>query len=195
MRYSASDLQLDVDRLLDRLCLEVTGEDEDGFTVRRGDSVLTTSQGTFFNSAAEASAAALEGLFDHVEDLLSAAKEVINCWEKGDLAAAVRELVVCVRVIDEDVPDQAGAEKSADRLKTRLGHLVRAGLEFGDCVAAFGATESQDHAVAQARRLFHDAGDIEIDTTTVVSRDEGYGAYVMAWVHVPDTKPADEHAG
>lgn len=186
MSYSASDLQADVDRLLDRLGLEVTGDDEEGFTIRRGTSTLHTDHGSFFNTAAEAANAALQGLFNHVEDLVSAAKEVIDRWERGDLAEAVRELDVCVRVLDEAVPGRAGEEKAAARLKARLAHLVRDGLSFGDCVHAFGVTEKQDPAVGLARSLFHDEGDIEIETTTVVSRDEGSGAYVLAWVHVPE---------
>jgi len=194
MSYSASDLQADVDRLLDRLSLEVTGDDEDGFTIRRGDSTIHTDQGTYFSSAAEASGAALQGLFDHVEDLLSAAKEVIQRWERGDLAEAVRELVVCVQVVDETAPGQAGDDKVSERLKARLSHLVRDGLTFGDCVQAFGVTERQDPAVALARRLFHEEGDIEIEDTTVVSRDEGYGAYVLAWVHIPEEQQTQNSA-
>lgn len=194
MSYSACDLQADVDRLLDRLSIEVTGDDEDGFTIRRGHSTVHTDQGTYFDSAAEACGAGLQGLFDHIEDLLSAAKAVIGRWERGDLAEAVRELDVCVRVLDERAPGEAGHDKVSDRLKARLAHLVRDGLSFGDCVQAFGVTEQQDPTVGLARRLFHQEGDIEIETTTVVSRDEGDGAYVLAWAHVPEDEQAQSSA-
>ena len=102
---------------------------------------------------------------------------------------------MCVRVLDERAPGETGHDKVSDRLKARLAHLVRDGLSFGDCVQAFGVTEQQDPAVGLARRLFHQEGDIEIETTTVVSRDEGDGAYVLAWAHVPEDERAQNSAG
>ncbi|TDM05067.1 MAG: hypothetical protein C4K60_20290 [Ideonella sp. MAG2] len=186
MSYSASDLQMDVDRLLDRLGLEVTGDDEEGFTVCRGGKELTYGRLPVHDTAAEAAAAALEDLIDRVEELMSAAKTVIDRWEDGDLAEAVRELVLCVRTIDEVEPGEAGAFKTAERLKTRLQCLQRDGLSFGDCVQAFGCTDDEDPAVGQAHRIYHQAGDIELESTTVVSRFDGYGAYVLAWVFVPE---------
>ncbi|MGM9489625.1 hypothetical protein [Ideonella sp. YS5] len=191
MSYSASDLQNDVDRLLDRLGLEITGDDCDGYTVRHAGRDLTTARGTIFDTAAEATAAALDGLIDLVEDLISASKVVIVRWEHGDLAEAVRELDVCVRVVDGTPASQSGAEKAEDRRQTRLRHLVRDGLRFDECVTAFSVTERQVCAVATARSLFHQRGAIEIPAATVVSRDER-GTAVMAWARVCDeAEPLD----
>lgn len=186
MSYSASDLQMDVDRLLDRLGLEVTGDDEEGFTVCRGGKVLTYGRLPVHDTAAEAAAVALEDLVDRIEELMAAAKTVIERWEHGDLAEAVRELDLCVRIIDEPEPGDAGAIKTAERLKARLQCLQRDGLSFGDCVQVFGCTAAEDPAVGRARWLYHQPGDVEIDTTTVVSRLDGNGAFVLAWVLVPE---------
>lgn len=192
MSYSACDLQSDVDQLLDRLGLEITGDDCDGYTVRRGDVDLRTSRGVWFDTAAEASAAALEGLFDRVEDLMSAAKQVIDRWERGDLAEAVREMEVCVRCLDEGVPGFHPEDKAAERLRVRLNRLVNDGLRFGDCIDAFGVTADDDGAVAVAHRRFHEEGVLEIPGTTVVSRGEGPGTYVLAWACAPyEAGPGD----
>jgi hypothetical protein len=44
----------------------------------------------------------------------------------------------------------------------------------------------QRRYIEAARRLWHDDGQIEIDTQCVVSESADDGAYVMAWVWVPD---------
>lgn len=145
MSYSASDLQSDIDRLLERLGLEITGDDSDGYTVRRAGRDLSTHRGRVFDNAAEATGIAVEKLIDHVEDLISAAKVVLSRWERGDLAEAVRELDLCVRVIDEAEPGEIGEEKADERLRARLRHLRRDGLQFSHCADEFGVVGCHTH--------------------------------------------------
>jgi hypothetical protein len=42
--------------------------------------------------------------------------------------------------------------------------------------------------VAQAREQYHRDGEIEVDHNAVVSHVDAGGAYVLAWVWVPDAK-------
>lgn len=50
-------------------------------------------------------------------------------------------------------------------------------------------TKDDEWYVVRARELYHDEGDIEIDTDAPVSRGSGSGAYVQAWVWVEDEPP------
>lgn len=89
----------DLDRQLESLGLEVTGDDDEGYTIRCGTVDLRTDCGTRFDSAGEALAVAMTGLLDRVADLAGAAAEVVRRWERDDLAEAVRELDVCVKAV------------------------------------------------------------------------------------------------
>jgi hypothetical protein len=190
MSYSASDLQNDIDRLLERLGLEITGDDSEGFTIKRAGRELALGPGRDFDTGAEAAAVALEGLIDHVEDLISAAKMVIGRWERGDLAEAVRELDLCVRVIDEGEPDQVGSEKADARLRSRLRHLHRDGLQFSQCVDEFGVPDRHAPAVAAVRNRLRQCDVLEVPASSVVNRDER-GVAVLAWVRLRDDGQSD----
>lgn len=85
-------------------------------------------------------------------------------------------------------------------LVSLLRHMRKEGLTFGDCIAVFGADQT-DPFVLAARKSHHRDGEIEIDDVTVVSRGgDGSGAYVLAWIWVenaqdetsPDSRGADE---
>jgi hypothetical protein len=45
--------------------------------------------------------------------------------------------------------------------------------------------KSDDWFRAQARELYHEDGEIEIDHNAIISHGDGGGAYVEAWVWVP----------
>jgi hypothetical protein len=196
MSYSASDLQNDIDRLLERLGLEITGDDGEGFTIKRAGRELALGSGRDFNTGAEAAAVALEGLIDHVEDLISAAKVVIGRWERGDLAEAVRELDLCVRAIDEAEPGQTGNEKTDERMRSRLRNLHRDGLQFSHCVDEFGVHDRQAPAIAAIRNRLRQCDALEVPARTVVNRDER-GLAVMAWarLYVNEDGQADSALG
>lgn len=108
MALIADDLLNELAQHLQKLGLEITGDDVAGFTIHCGDADLRTHRGSRFGTAAEAAAVALIGLLDRVDDLVTAAAAVSQRWERGDLAAAVRELDVClneVAVSGKQTPD------------------------------------------------------------------------------------------
>jgi hypothetical protein len=192
MSYSSSNLQNDLDQLLDRLDLEITGDECDGYTVRHAGRDLVTARGTIFDTAAEATATALEGLIVLVEDLISASKVVLARWDNGDLAEAVRELGICVRVLDGTHASPGLEQKAQDRRQARLLHLVREGLRFCDCVRAFSVTAQQASEVATAQRMFNTRDGIEVPDATVVNRDDGRSV-VMAWARISDEAQPLDH--
>ena len=53
--------------------------------------------------------------------------------------------------------------------------------------------KSDDEFRAAARKQYHRDGEIEIDEGAVVSRGSDCGAYVAAWVWVPDTEPSENY--
>jgi hypothetical protein len=70
-----------------------------------------------------------------------------------------------------------------EALRASLNHT---GLEFGSAIQLFGTDEEHDAYVVAAKRCVRE-GELEVDTPTVVSRDnDGDGAYVQAWVWVDD---------
>jgi len=46
--------------------------------------------------------------------------------------------------------------------------------------------KSDDWYRARAKQFYHEEGEIEVDHNALVSRGDGHGAYVEAWVWVPD---------
>lgn len=50
---------------------------------------------------------------------------------------------------------------------------------------------SDEYTVIRARTLWHREGEIEVDPNAVVSRGNDNGAYVQAWVWVPDPTCAE----
>lgn len=100
MALIADDLLKELSQPLQRLGLEITGDEAAGFTICCAEGYLCTDRGTHFGTAAEATAVALIGLLDRVGDLVTAAAAVSRHWERGDLAAAVRELDVSLNEVD-----------------------------------------------------------------------------------------------
>lgn len=76
-------------------------------------------------------------------------------------------------------------------LKDKLKALIDDGLEFSECVEAFGVGEDNPFAKA-ATDMYGSEGSVEIDSTTVLSSSDE-GAYVLAWVWVANSD-ADAHA-
>ena len=63
--------------------------------------------------------------------------------------------------------------------------LKQSGMDFGECVNAYGETAIDSPYVRYAVEISSD-GDFEIDGTPVVSKGEEPGAYVMGWLWVSD---------
>jgi hypothetical protein len=72
-----------------------------------------------------------------------------------------------------------------------LDGLARAGLTLADCVQFFAQhrTEKDLYYVKEAEKRYHADGELEVDSDAAVSRgdeEDPGGAYVSAWVWVPD---------
>ena len=91
MTFTTCDFHRDADELLRELGYEICGDDDDGWAFHFGGDDSTT-RGPRLDSAAQASASALKDLAIGTQDLLAASKAVLDSWESGDPAAAVREL-------------------------------------------------------------------------------------------------------
>jgi hypothetical protein len=184
--FSANDFHSRADALLRELGYEICGDDDDGWAFHFGGDDSPT-RGPQVDTAAQASLSALNDLTIATQDLLAAAKAVLKNWQSGDLAATVRELATCVRVLD---PDSRGESSEASRasLEERLAHrllrLARDGLDFSTCVRTFGVKADLDPIARTARLNYQREGELEIDDYTVVSRGDDCGAYVMSWLWI-----------
>ena len=191
MTFSTNDFHRDANELLRELGYEICGDDDEGWAFHFGGPDSTT-RGPQVDTAAQASASALMDLTIGTQDLLAAAKAVLDSWESGDLAAAVRELDTCVRVLDPDArggSPEASRRLHQERLALGLQRLARDGLDFSKCVRTFGVKADLDPIARTARVNYQREGELEIDEYTVVSRGEDCGAYVMSWLWIA-TEPA-----
>ena len=83
-----------------------------------------------------------------------------------------------------------------DRARQLLAEAKTAGLTFAACIEAFAPQTADEKIYAEyARTSSAASGECEIDEPTVVSMGEDPGAYVMAWLWIPDAEiwqgPAD----
>lgn len=65
---------------------------------------------------------------------------------------------------------------------------------FSEAITAFGVPRESNAYAKAAQRLYADEGRIEIDDQVVVSEGDE-GAYVMAWVWVPDSALQGDSSG
>jgi hypothetical protein len=88
--------------------------------------------------------------------------------------------------------DEEGIDELAEQINLdvdvvqALKLLKESGLSFGDCVTVFGETADNSPLIGAAQEIHQEEGSLEIDDTTVISRGDEPGAYVMAWVWVND---------
>ncbi len=85
-----------VEEHLATLGYRVYGDSSDGWTWELDDYTPSVPA---CDSQGEAAAAALADLVQRTDELLDAAETVIERWERGDLAEAVRELELCVKAL------------------------------------------------------------------------------------------------
>jgi len=90
--------------------------------------------------------------------------------------AQARTLSVTEQRPDLPIPDA----------RQKLMALKDQGLEFGTCVEVFGVSADSDLYAKYAAENLNRAGEVEIDSTTVLSKGDDPGCYVMAWVWVDD---------
>ncbi len=183
MTYSASDMQSGVDANLRQLGYHVIGSDEDGWGVVFGASDDAKPFIEGLDSAAEASALAVQDLVGQAGSLLAAADAVVKGWDSGDLAGLVQELAQAVKVLDPVVQRTVTEDQAKAWNVDQLRRLRRSGLSFDDCVAVFGVHARESTLARRAQDRFNEEGVVEVADPTVVSESEA-GAYVMAWVHV-----------
>ncbi len=91
------ELQPALERLLRNLGYEVCGDDDQtGWYWMVGDHSSRSNQ-IAFDTIAAATLDAARDLVERTQDLTCAALAVVHRWDKGDLAAAVRDLDVAAR--------------------------------------------------------------------------------------------------
>ena len=96
---STQPLQVCIDRHLRALGYEICGdEDSTGWYWCFGDFTSRTTS-LPFDTIDEATSAAVLDLVDRTSELLASAKLVLQSWDSGDLAAAVRDLGVSVAAL------------------------------------------------------------------------------------------------
>ena len=186
MSYSASDLQNDIDQLLEELGYEIEGDDGDGWTWRFGGKAH--SGPLPFDEATEATRAAMHDLVGCVDDILGTGRTVIERWEHGDLAASVRELAGALKMLDPSADRRDGGEQKAQRRQARLCRLIAEGLSFDDCVQAFG-TRSLDEPRIRAAALAQDGETVTVMDHSVIREDLGQpgDAYALAWLRISNS--------
>jgi hypothetical protein len=96
-----------VEEHLATLGYRVFGDSSDGWTWELGDY---EPQLPPCDSQGEAAAAALADLVQRTDELLNAAEAVVERWERGDLAAAVRELDLCLKALRDRTDEAVEAE-------------------------------------------------------------------------------------
>lgn len=79
-----------------------------------------------------------------------------------------------------------------------LSALAEKGLTFASCLQHFGIDRDANPYAAKAKEKYESEGEVEIDSTTVLSDSSG-GQYVLAWVwvgdnEVPKSVEADDQA-
>lgn len=105
------------------------------------------------DSQGEAAAAALADLVQRTAELLNAAEAVVGSWEGGDLAAAVRELDLCVQALrdrGEDAPSQKNEGTDVDAHSSQ-GWLLRGDGPDGRWIAGAFLDQDDAHEAALAK--------------------------------------------
>lgn len=93
-----------VEKHLATLGYQVFGDHDEGWSWELGDYQPSLPA---CDSQGEAAAAALADQVQRTAELLDAAAAVVERWESGDLAAAVRELDLCIKAIRDPMPVKA----------------------------------------------------------------------------------------
>lgn len=73
--------------------------------------------------------------------------------------------------------------------KQALRELIKAGLTFADALGVFAeGNTDEDKAYIDAAKVKHtfDEGELEVDESSIVSKGDDDGAYVLAWTWVSD---------
>jgi len=83
--------------------------------------------------------------------------------------------------------EQNSPTLTGDELQAALRTLISKGLTFASCTVAFQAKGRVEEAYVEAARDKQRDGELEIDSSAVVSLSDDQGAYVMAWVWVADS--------
>lgn len=188
MSFSSSDLQSAVDELLDELGYEISGDDGDGWTWRFGDhkpSSSAAASSRLFDEASEATLSSMGDLVGCIDDILGTGRTVVERWQTGDLAAAVRELHGALRMLDPTADMADRDEAAAGRRAARLRRLIIEGLSLDDCIQAFGC-KSMDVPEIRSAALARAGDDIHFAEHSVLRNDLGERGelHALVWLRV-----------
>ncbi len=119
------------------------------------------------DSQGEAAAAALADFVQRTNELLDAAAAVVERWESGDLAEAVRELDLCVKLLRNRIEDASEAHGDADNVDADCsqGWLLHGDGPTGPwTVGAFlDLDDAQEAALAKARSWVEEGHRVDLD--------------------------------
>lgn len=108
-------LQVSIERLLREFGYEICGDEDPTGWYWRLDGYDSRSVRLAEDTIEEATLAALRDLWSRMQELMAASEEVLANWERGDLAAAVRELAACVAAMSIE-SDKARADPGSEVL-------------------------------------------------------------------------------
>ena len=119
------------------------------------------------DSQGEAAAAALADLVHRTDELLDAAATVIERWERGDLAEAVRELDLCVKLLRDRSDDAPASNKDAADVNDECaqGWLLHGDGPTGPwTVGAFlDQDDAHEAALAKAKTWIEEGHRVDLD--------------------------------
>ncbi len=166
------NLQQAIERLLRELGYEICGDDDiDGWYWRLAE-FDSRSVRLAEDSMDQAIEDALHDLIARVQELIAAAGQVVERWDHGDLAAAVRELEACLRAMEPE--SRLDHSNDADEALVLDGDGARIGrqawLVHGDAVDGpwhDKAYSHQEAAITRAREIgqewLDEGRDVDLD--------------------------------
>lgn len=165
-----------VEEHLATLGYRVYGDPSDGWTWELDD--YTPSLPTF-DSQGEAAAAALADLVQRTEELLAAAEAVVERWERGDLAEAVRELQLCVKALRDRSDESIEQASDAEVDDIHEGWLLHGDGPAGPwTVGAFlDQDDAHEAALAKAKEWIKEGHRVDLDHFAATLAQH-------LWVHV-----------
>lgn len=133
------------------------------------------------DSQGEAAAAALADLVQRTDELLDAASAVIDRWERGDLAEAVRELDLCVKLLRDRSEDAPATQVDLDEADAECtqGWLLHGDGPTGPWTvgAYLDVDDAQEAAIAKARSWVEEGHRVDLEHF-------GYALAQHKFVHV-----------
>lgn len=173
---SSHELCEAVEEQLALLGYRVYGDPSDGWSWELDDYAPSMPA---CDSQGEAAAAALADLVQRTDELLDAAETVIDRWERGDLAEAVRELQLCVKALRDREDEAIERANASDVDEIHEGWLLHGDGPAGPwTVGAFlDQDDAHEAALAKAKEWVKEGHRVDLDHFAATLAQH-------LWVHV-----------